>query len=387
MLLCAFPSIKGSPYQEAMKAYAPSTPDKEIRALWITRDSLRTAKSIRAVVDAMRRNNLNTAIVQSRSRGDALYTSDFVPRFPGIEPGLDPLAEFIKQATPYGISVHAWVNIFLAADLQTLVSAPAQHLAFAHKDWFLKDRSGRSMLTYNGFEMRRLDVEGAFLDPSLDAVREYNLKVIREILDRYPVRGLHLDYIRYPTSQAGTIYDFGLGPMPKPAGKIPVIETPAQIKQMRMTRANLITKMVSEIRAEMRKKNPGLILSAAVWPNRQKIEERIFQMWPEWLSRGIIDYAFLMSYYDSTKVHDERIEQFYDPIINSRMVLGVGLYRNPPPAVTMHQLKSSRAMQSAGVCFFQANWFLSDDAILKEKRYQLVTLFQAARDPGFSPRN
>ncbi|MCE9599677.1 MAG: family 10 glycosylhydrolase [Spirochaetia bacterium] len=375
-------SIEGSPYQAALQEYKPSIPEKEVRALWITRASLQTAKSIRAVIESMRRNNLNTAMVQVRGRGESYYVSDFVPRARGLEGGLDPLAEFMKVAKPYGISVHAWVNVFLAADRETIRTAPREHLIYTHRDWFLRDRTGRSMLEYSGAELIRADIEGGFLDPSNEAVRQYNVRVVGEILSRYAVNGIHLDYIRYPSSQAGTVYDFGM-PLSNPRTQKDFVY---EMQTTRKSRRDYITQMVAEIRSEVRRKNPDVILSAAVWPNKQKIEERVFQMWPEWLSRGLIDYAFLMSYYDTVQRFDERITPFFDPRINSRMILGVGLYRNPSPTVTLHQLKTSRAIGSAGICYFQANWFLSKDASEKEKRHQMPVMFGSWREAGLAPK-
>lgn len=377
---CMALPLCASPYRSALSNYEPAVPLREVRALWIVRDSLKTRQSIRAVIESMRRNNFNTALVQVRGRGDALYRSDFVPLAADIEPGLDPLAEFIRLARLDGIAVHAWVNVFLGADMTTRRTAPPNHLIHAHKDWFLKDKTGRSMLTYTRAELKRADAEGAFLDPALPAVREYTLRVMRELLVRYPVAGLHLDYIRYPFSTAGSNFDFGLATARFSAG-----DQRTDAAAMRDLRSYYVTRMVLEIRAEMRKNFPSRILSAAVWPNRKKIEEHIFQPWPEWLRKNLLDYAFLMAYYDTAEVHDTRIEQFYDPAINSRMIIGVGIYRNPKPQVALHQLRSARAMGAAGVCYFQANWFLSKDSETKEKRYLLPAVFHVWREPGLVP--
>lgn len=378
--LAASVPARANPYRTALEKYQPSTPDREVRALWIVRDSLKSRQSIRAIIDSMRRNNFNTAMVQVRGRGDALYQSDFIPRAAGIEAGLDPLAEFLRIARVHGIAVHAWINVFLGADITTIRTAPPTHILYTRPSWFLRDRAGRSMLDYSPAQMRRADVEGAFLDPSQKPVREYNVLVVRELLARYHVDGLHLDYIRYPFSEDGTDRDFGLGTA-QSAARLETQDTLA----MRKARALFVTQMVGEIRSEMRRTHPLRILSAAVWPNRKKVEEHVFQPWPDWLHKGLLDYAFLMAYYNSEQVYDERIEKFYDPLINSRMIIGVGIYKNPGPRVALHQLTSARAMGAAGVCYFQANWFLAANSPEKEKRYQLPALFQAWREPGFVP--
>lgn len=111
----------------------------------------------------MKRNGFNVAIVQIRGRGDAVYSSRLINPAPGIEPGLDPLQEFIELATPEGIEVHAWVNVFLAADHHTLRRNDPEHLINTRRDCFLKDRQGRSMLDYTRNDLKEANVEGAFL--------------------------------------------------------------------------------------------------------------------------------------------------------------------------------------------------------------------------------
>ena len=57
----------------------------EVRALWVTRVSLTTPRSIGAVVQAARASGFNTLLVQVRGRGDAYFEST-------LEPRADPLA-------------------------------------------------------------------------------------------------------------------------------------------------------------------------------------------------------------------------------------------------------------------------------------------------------
>lgn len=358
------------------------TPGKEVRALWIVRTSIKDTKSIQSVIDFMRRHHFNTAIVQVRGRGDAYYRSEFVPAASGLEAGLDPLAEFLRLARPAGISVHAWVNCFLAADSETMRSAPPQHLIHTKKDWFLKDRTGRSMIAFVPGEFRRANIEGAFLDPSNPEVRAYNIKVIREILDRYKVDGIHLDYIRYPASIAGSVYDFG-SPVPaRVPGQKPNLE---QEVLSRNIRTSHVTQMVAEVRTVLREKYRGVILSAAVWPNRQKITENIFQNWPDWLRGGLLDYAFLMAYYSTKELYDTRMGDFRDPALQKRMVIGIGVYSSPKPEVTAYQFHNARAIGAAGVCYFDAGYFLKRETAMKNLPGTLRLPFQEWREHGLRP--
>lgn len=370
--------LSGSPYRKALETRGDFVPANEVRALWVARELLKKRETIRAVIETMQRNRFNTAIVQVRGRGDAFYKSDFVPPAADLEEGLDPLAEFLSLARARGIRVHAWVNMFLGADSQTKRTARSDHLIYSRRNWFLRDRTGRSMLDYSSRELKAAGVEGMFLDPANPEVRAYNLKVIREILAKYSVDGIHLDYIRYPFSKEGSAQDFGLD---SAAAAFRVDARNAKL--MREARNSLVTQMVSEARADMRMLYPGRTLTAAVWPNRTKIEEHVFQPWPDWLHSDLLDHAYLMAYYDTERIHDERLERFYDPLINGRMIIGVGIYRNPKPEVILHQIRSARAMGAAGFCYFQASWFLAGDVQEKERKYALPLRIASGQTSDF----
>ena len=367
-------------YQRALANYKPRPLSHEVRALWIVRDQITTRARIREIVAAMERYNFNTAVVQVRGRGDAFYRSSLAPLAEGVEPGLDPLREFLRLARPRGIQVHAWINSFLALDEETRRWAPRSHLMYTRPHWFIRDREGRSLLDYTPREWKAANVEGAFLDPAVPEVRRLNVAIAEELVRRYEVDGIHLDYIRYPWSRANTVYDFGRDRAV--AGTGASVEDTAAVNRLR--RAN-ITKMVAETRLALDRLAPGLILSAAVWPSDVKIREHIFQDFPGWLRAGLLDYAFLMAYYGTIRLHDDRLSRFHEPAINHRLVIGMGVFRDPRPEVTAHQLKSARAIGAAGVCYFRANWFYGKGARERVARHRIPEAFARRLRPDFRP--
>lgn len=366
-------------YQRSLYLYGDAEPDQEIRALWIVRDQIKSRESIRQVIRAMQANGLNTAVVQVRGRGDAFYNSSFVPRADGLEPGLDPLKEFLSLARPAGIQVHAWVNVFLAADTKTIAWNHPAHLIKNRPEWFLKDRKGKSMLDYDGKERKAANVEGAFLDPARPDVRAYNVRVVRELLQNYEFDGLHLDYIRYPWSRSDSQYDFGVFPALSEGSML----TREEQDTLDQQRRDNVTAMVREIREAIVDSRPGIILSAAVWPSDSKIRKHVFQDFPAWIKEGLIDYAFLMAYYNRIDIHDSRMEQFFDPEINKRLVIGIGVFLNPSTEVMEHQLRSSRAISAAGICFFEATHFMDPMLDSKEKPFTQKA-FRKQVEPGMT---
>jgi uncharacterized lipoprotein YddW (UPF0748 family) len=112
-------------------------------------------------------------------------------------------------------------------------------------------------------------------------VRAYLVEVFREIVERYPVRGLHLDYIRFPSeppaipSGSGLDYprdrhtlalfaaETGLAPEGDPAA-------------WSAWRTQQVTRLVREIREMLSRSRPDAALSAAVGADPDGARERHF---------------------------------------------------------------------------------------------------------------
>ena len=145
---------------------------------------------IREIVQAAARSGLNALMVQVRPEGDALYASRIEPwsRFltgtQGLAPGYDPLEYFIQEGRKQGVAIHAWINPYRAAANVSEARASnhvSRQLAGA------VHRIGTLL----------------WLDPGEPAVREHVVKVVRDIVERYPVAGVLLDDYFYPYPSRG----------------------------------------------------------------------------------------------------------------------------------------------------------------------------------------
>jgi uncharacterized lipoprotein YddW (UPF0748 family) len=142
-------------------------------------------EQIRRIVDAAARSGLNALMVQVRPEGDALYSSHLEPwsRYltgvQGEAPGYDPLAYFIRVAREQNIAIHAWINPYRAA------TNASETRAENHVSRELAEA------------VHRIGT-GLWLDPGDPAVREHVVRVVRDIIGRYPVAGVILDDYFYP---------------------------------------------------------------------------------------------------------------------------------------------------------------------------------------------
>jgi hypothetical protein len=96
-----------------------------------------------------------------------------------LEQGFDLMDYLIDQAHNYGIEVHAWVPVF---NDRAFIDHHEEFGYFGE----VRQR-GRIPKFYSE----------NFVDPAVEAVRDYEMSIITEIVSKYSVDGINLDYVRY----------------------------------------------------------------------------------------------------------------------------------------------------------------------------------------------
>ncbi|MBO3747688.1 family 10 glycosylhydrolase [Streptosporangiaceae bacterium NEAU-GS5] len=190
----------------AAKACAANTafPKRQLRGVWIAtvhnvdwptatgQSVARQQADYVKILDNAVKRRFNAVFVQVRPASDAIYRSSLEPwsQFltgkAGKDPGWDPLPFLIDEAHRRGLEFHAWFNPYRAAIDGDVSKLPAGHPARQHPDWIVK-HEGR--LYYN---------------PGLPAVRDHVTQVIKDVVSRYDVDGVHFDDYFYPYPGKGT---------------------------------------------------------------------------------------------------------------------------------------------------------------------------------------
>ena len=178
----------------------PALPAGEWRAVWVsylewaamdfsTEDAFRAG--VVQLLDNCTGLGLNTVLAQVRPFGDALYRSSLFPwshlctGVQGKDPGFDPLDVFLTEAHRRGIGVEAWVNPYrLRSSAAMPPNLAENNLANLHPDW----------LCTAG--------EGLYLNPAVPAAADYVVQGVAELLQNYPVDGIHFDDYFYPSTDA-----------------------------------------------------------------------------------------------------------------------------------------------------------------------------------------
>ncbi len=282
----------------ALSAAAPSRviAKDEVRALWVVRTSLTSPKAIDDMIAGAQHGGFNTLLVQVRGRGDAYFLGGIEPRPASLisQPAFDPLAETIAKGHARGLAVHAWINVNLVSG--TDVPGGRAHIAYRHPEWLMVPQQLGDDLArlepggpeYLGRLMRYArarapEVEGLYLSPATAGAVEYTTSVVRDIVQRYGVDGVHFDYVRYP----GGDFDYGRETL-RAFGQDPA-KSPDRWRQFRAER---LTVLMTALHDVVKRARPTAEVSVAVAPDPAEASVRHSQDWSRWLTAKLVDVVY-----------------------------------------------------------------------------------------------
>lgn len=295
-------------YGQSFYAVNPN-PKYEVRAVWLTtiggidwphsyaqseRSAEKQKEELIAILDRLQKANINTVLLQTRIRATTIYPSQYEPwdgclsGFPGKSPGYDALQFAIDECHKRGMEVHAWV-----------VTIPVgKWNSYGCRQ--LRKRFPRLI--------KRIDQDG-YMDPEATQTGCYLAEMCREIVQRYDVDGIHLDYIRYPETWKFRI-------------------------SKDQARGN-ITRIVEKIHQAVKKEKPWVKMSCSpigkfddlsrYWSHGWNAYTKVAQDAQAWLKDGLMDELFPMMYFRGDQFFPFAIdwkEHSYGKIIAP----GLGIY-------------------------------------------------------------
>nr|WP_228014489.1 family 10 glycosylhydrolase [Fortiea sp. LEGE XX443] len=341
----------------------------EIRAVWLDRGTIVRAggeKKLAEVFDRLAQSGINTVFFETLNASYPIYPSQVAPQQNPLIRGWNPLAVAVKLAHERGMELHAWVWVFAAGNqrhnqvINVHPDYPGPVLA-AHPDWANYDNKGNTIPPGQ---------TKPFFDPANPQVRQYLLKLFEEIVTKYQVDGLQLDYIRYPFQDpfVGRTYGYGQAArsqFQQLTGVDPLTLSPTQgelWQKWTEFRTQQVDSFVADVSQMLRKQRDNLILSVAVFPlpERERIQ-KLQQHWEVWARRGDIDLIVPMTYAQDTA----RFQRLAQPWIASTqlgstlLVPGIRLLSLPNLAA-FDQLQVIRDLPASGYALFAAENFNND---------------------------
>lgn len=346
-----------------LSAQQTKLPSCEYRAVWLTTienldwpvtqiktpaDTIVQKNELVAILDSLRMLNVNTVLLQTRVRGDVIYPSAIEPFskvLTGVEgrsPGYDPLAFAVEECHKRGMQLHAWVVALPLGKVQH-VRSMGRHA--------LKNRHPELCRVYKG---------SWYMEPGEPKTADYLCGIVKEIVSKYEVDGIHLDYIRYPDRpeawpDAYLYRKYGKG------------------LSRADWRRNNITNIVRSVYTCVKELKPWVRVSCAPLGKYSDLSfyssrgynalNTVYQDAKSWLRDGIIDILFPMLYFRGDDFYPF-VRDWQENACGRHIVPGLGTYRLLPEYggwesdELERQIHTSRTAGTAGTAMFRMRHLL-----------------------------
>ncbi|NSW56005.1 MAG: family 10 glycosylhydrolase [Armatimonadetes bacterium] len=321
---------------QAQKAYWMSYPsvNGELRGVWACND---VPGGWDKAMKTLRASNFNAVFPYFCSAGVAWYPSDYLPRFSGT----DYLAQAVDAGRRQGIGVHARMLALYA------MCAPKEHLEALQK-------AGRLCRTASGKTT-------PWLCPTSPENRRLVRQVALEMVTRYPVEGLQVDYIRLP----GESYclcprcqaQFRAASGVRAENLAEAVRSGQTRQKFLDWRRKLITDLVREIGDDVMAARPDLLFSAAVFLNWEDHRDAFAQDWKRWVDWGLVDMVCPMNYTPSNDRFSLYVQRQVQWVAKQvPLCPGIGVNADnmdfPGPQRLLDQITIARNMDTDGWVIF-----------------------------------
>jgi len=321
----------------------------QIKGMWVVRYSLTSPKNVKKIVAQAHQAGVNNLFVQFYARGEAYYDSKLAPVADCVSRDFDPLALMVKECKSKGIKIHAWINVYFIWSSDNK-PRDGRHAYYKDDSWFAADPGGRSLKDYSQKEITRSTLEGVYLSPSNPEVKTYLRELVREILFKYDVDGIHLDYVRYGSlnysydisSRTAFYNQYKVDPFALLNGDRalePYWDT------WYLWRMYQISDLVAQLKTDIVKFNPWVQLSAAVKPDPDEARLSFGQDWPSWLEHRWVDFVVLMDYSANTSTVVRLAQKAVAYKGQGQVYVGLGAWRDSMDGL----MEKIRALRKAGI--------------------------------------
>lgn len=305
--------------------------------IWITRWDYQSSADVRQAIADAASIGITDVYWQVRGQADAYYPSTKEPW--GIEllkynpnpPSFDPFEIAIDECKYHNLRIHAWVNVM---PLWRGKEPPIDrtHIYHTNPEWRLRDEKGEGQKLHDGYIV---------VNPVLDQVHDHIVGVIRDIVKRYDIDGVHLDYVRYLADEVKPEQLMPGDPVSralyaKQTGKS---SDPQSIVRTHYKRwiASRISTLVARIEDESINNKRGVRLSAAVWRRPDLASGRYLQDAADWVNQGSMDAIMPMIYTDKNEQYRSDLASWQAVVEQKRVVPGIGVYKHNQPSQTIYQ--------------------------------------------------
>lgn len=365
LLFCLFAAVA------SLRAGEPAGPvasPREMRAVWLTtnyrldwpsaagttdRIIARQKRELSNMLDRLAEVGINTIFFQARLKGETFYRSDLEPMSTfltgkaGAQSAFDPLAYAVEECHARGMQIHAWM-VCMPYGSPKQIARQGRQEQFERLKPFLTQFEGEY-----------------YFEPSDSRTASYLADIAGEMVARYDIDGVHLDYIRYPEKAANY-----------PDKQFFKASGAASLAQWR--RDN-VTRIVRAIHDRVKAVRPTVQVSSAplgLFNGHDNLNyfgwnayDAVYQDVERWLADDLQDFVAPMMYYKGAMYYPF-VTDWVRRSHGKQIVPGLAIYRLPEKGggwsvdEIERQISWARAMGVGGYALFRCRNLLEDSAPL-----------------------
>lgn len=366
-------------------AFAQSMPVRpvEARSVWLDRGTIvstRNAAGMSALFDKLKAAGINVVYFETNNAGFTMFPSRVSTQNPDTV-GWDPLGTAVREAHKRGMELHSWCWIFAVGNLRhnPIIGRdpdyPGPVLSTNDFSWALAGSTG-SLLPKDQPEY--------WIDPANLEGRQWIKNLLTEVVQRYPVDGLQLDYIRYPFNARGKDMGFdwvGRTRFEQETG-LSLDKLDDETRQVwQAWKIAQVNDFVKDVSTTLKKMKPGFRISAAVYgtPRRLRIGQ-IQQEWETWVANGWVDTINPMTYVQTPGELSIMAGNVRESSADKALVYPGLSIRQLDTAGLIEQLDTSRVIGTLGTTMFAV-------AQLDEKKLEILKMGPYRKQPLLTPQS
>lgn len=300
-------------------------PKKELRGVWITTvwgidwpmgeyNVVAQKQKYIDYLDLLVENKMNAVFFQIRGMADAFYDSQYeswsryITGTAGAKPTYDVLGFLVEEAHKRDIQFHAWLNPYR---ISTRANKDA---AFPQLD--PKIPAGLT----KDYEKIRI------YNPALPEVQIRITQIVKEIITKYDVDGIHLDDYFYPSLEVSEKMNdeaeyekYGVG----------------KFNNIADFRRNNVDVVVQNIQKTIIETRPDVIFSISPAANINSNYEVLFADVRKWSKEGWVDVLIPQLYFATGTEEtsfNQRLNLWSQYIYDNHLLVGYGIYKFGDPA-------------------------------------------------------
>ena len=313
-----------------------AAPANEFRAVWCRSLSGLPGQSWNNVIPLLKNNHITAVFPHTASPYAANFATSLLPR-QQFQPAFE---ECIAAARKNGVQVHAWINCLHA------VEAP---------DTFKQAMKNANRLQINT-EGKPVD----WLCPSNPLNRSQVVNLTRTIAQSFPVDGIHLDLIRFCSSQTcycSTCKGYFENHIQHKIAHWPAdVLAASPLRDEWLTfRQMVISSLVAECAQTAKAARPSVKVSAAVFPDLDIASKTVAQKWTDWFRPNGVDFICPMNYKSTTMLFEADIQRQISQLgTPARILPGIGVSSERLPLDEVRrQINATRLKRMPGFILFQ----------------------------------